>query len=96
MDRVRPLPVEDGCPQHLSTLSENALPRPQSLVCPPLQPSLLRRIAPFLSYHSILWIIVPFLHISLHNELVGDGRRWRRSRDQAVDTRRGVCNTAPI
>jgi len=45
MGRVCPLPIEDGSLPHLSTPDENALPRPQSYICPPLQPSLLRRLA---------------------------------------------------
>ena len=51
-------------------------------------------LLPFSSYYPLSWAIVPFLHTSLHNELVGDGRRWRRRRrDQPVFTKRGPRQT---
>lgn len=52
--RVRSLPVEDDSPHHLLTPSKKALPRPQSHVYPPLQPSLLQRFGPFLQLSSSL------------------------------------------
>jgi hypothetical protein len=50
--RVHPLSVEDDSPQHLSSPGESILPCPQCNVCPPLQPSLLLRVALFLHLPS--------------------------------------------
>ena len=50
-------------------------------------------LPPFSGYHPLSWTIIPFLHTSLQNELVGDGGRWRRRRDQAIVTKRGPRQT---
>jgi hypothetical protein len=83
-DRVRPLSAAS------SQLQAKTLYRVRSLTSVHLSNHhCYSALPPFSSYHPLSWTIVPFLHTSLHNELVGDGRRWRRCRDQAVVTRRG-------
>jgi hypothetical protein len=71
--RVRPLSVEDGSLQHPSTLSKT-LYRVRSLTSVHLSNHhCCGTLSPFSSYHPLSWTIVPFLHTSVHNQLVGDG-----------------------
>jgi hypothetical protein len=87
-DRVRPLSAAS------SQLQAKTLYRVHSLTSVHLSNHhCCGALPPFSSYHPLAWTIAPFLHTSLHNKLVGDGCRWRRSRrDQAVFTR-GPCQT---